>query len=89
MPAIPLSKVGQAFFYNSVPWANRALSLKAQDLQLAQQRLFPFRFERGGIPADCAAETSNLQGEARVRGMNACVRRLRGGGGNGGRRRRR
>lgn len=79
MAGIPLTQAGNAILYNSVPWSRRIVSLKTQSFPkgAVPRHLMPYLFKKGGDPATCARETAELSGAARVRGMNACISRLK------------
>lgn len=79
MAGIALTEAGNAIIYRSVPWARTITSLKTQSFPkgAVPRHLLPFLFKPGGDPATCARETVDLAGAARVRGMNACISRLK------------
>jgi len=75
MAGIILSEAGKAIVYRSVPWAHSIFSLKRESFPkgAVPKHLEPYLFRKGGIPAECARETADLKGAARVTAMNACV----------------
>ena len=79
MAGIPLTQAGEAIVYPSVPWSKRLFSLKTQSFPkgAVPRHLLAFLFKKGGDPATCAKETVGMAGATRVRGMNACISRLR------------
>ena len=81
MVGVRISEAGNAIIYRSVPWAKSPFSLKRESFPkgAVPPHLRPYLFKKGGIPAQCAAETANLKGAARVTAMNACVSAKKGG----------
>ena len=75
MAGILLAEAGNAIIYPSVPWSRRLISLKTQSFPkgAVPTHLIGFLFKKGGVPAECARETADKSGAARVLAMNACV----------------
>jgi len=75
MAGITLPEMGRAIVYRSVPWAKTPVSLKRESFPkgAVPEHLVKYLFKKGGIPAECARETANLKGTARIQAMNACV----------------
>ena len=75
MPGIPLAQAGDAIVYHSVPWSRRLFSLKTQSFPkgAVPAHLSGYLFTKGGVPHDCARETTAKSGAARVRAMNSCI----------------
>lgn len=78
MAGILLTNAGNAILYNSVPWSHRLVSLKTQSFPkgAVPTHLMGFLFAKGGAPAQCARDTADKSGAARVISMNSCVSRL-------------
>jgi len=76
---IALTEAGNAIIYQSVPWSKNIVSLKTASFPkgAVPRHLLPYLFKPGGDPATCARETVGMAGAARVRGMNACISRLK------------
>jgi len=75
MAGIRLTEAGKAIVYQSVPWAKRPTSLKKESFPkgAVPAHLVKYLFKKGGVPAQCAKETEDAKGTARVTAMNACV----------------
>lgn len=73
--AISLINAGNGILYNSVPWSHRLISLKTRSFPKGAipRHLKQYLFAKGGVPAQCARETADKSGAARVHSMNACV----------------
>jgi hypothetical protein len=81
MVGISTGKYQRAIWYPSVEWAKKPASLKGPSFPkgAVPKHLAAYLFTKGGIPAECARETTGKRGAARVLAMNACVsaRKLR------------
>lgn len=79
MAGIALTQAGEAIVYPSVPWSKKLFSLKSASFPkgAVPRHLLQYLFKKGGDPATCARETVGMAGAARVRGMNACISRLK------------
>lgn len=82
MAGILLTNAGNAILYNAVPWSHRLVSLKTQSFPkgAVPNHLRGYLFKKGGVPAECARETADKSGAARVISMNACVSARKGRG---------
>ena len=73
--AVSLLAAGNAIIYNSVPWSKKLVSLKTRSFPkgAVPAHLVGMQFEKGGLPASCARETTDKSGAARVHAMNSCI----------------
>lgn len=79
--AVGLNQAGNAILYNAVPWSHRLVSLKVRSFPKGQvpDHLRGYLFTQGGVSAQCARQTVDKSGAARVQAMNSCMSANLGG----------